>query len=164
MIFALIENQPDMANKEPSEESVPVIPESTFESVPAAVSLPSESSTSAEAKVGEAHTSPAVISASTGGTFGGSGTSTVASADLTSATVVQSMFAYKACQPDEMTFPEGALIDVLAHEEEGWWRGRIQATGVQGLFPVNYVKPYHATSSTTEASSATTIISKPCEF
>lgn len=40
-----------------------------------------------------------------------------------------------------MTFEEDALIDVLAHEEEGWWRGRLQSTGVEGLFPVNYVKP-----------------------
>ncbi|KAM7542219.1 hypothetical protein Aperf_G00000019478 [Anoplocephala perfoliata] len=151
------ENQPAMAVKEPLEEFVPVIQDSSTSEpvITAAAPLPSESLPSSEAKVGEAHTSPAVISTSAGG--GGSGT--VASADLASATVVQSMFAYKACQPDEMTFPEGALIDVLAHEEEGWWRGRIQATGVQGLFPVNYVKPYHAVSNTTSAT--TTIVRKP---
>ncbi|KAL5108156.1 Intersectin-1 [Taenia crassiceps] len=91
---------------------------------------------------------------------------TTTSTDLASASMVQSMFAYKACQPDEMTFPEGALIEVLAHEEEGWWRGRIQSTGVEGLFPVNYVKPIQsdasaATSAPTTSSSTAVAISKP---
>lgn len=75
------------------------------------------------------------------------------------------MFAYKASQPDEMTFPEGALIEVLSHEEEGWWRGRIQSTGVEGLFPVNYVKPYKSSTSDPlpSSSSALSSTSKPCK-
>ncbi|VDD83477.1 unnamed protein product [Mesocestoides corti] len=92
-----------------------------------------------------------------------SSSASVVTADLSSASVVQSMFAYKASQPDELTFPEGALIEVLAHEEEGWWRGRIQSTGVEGLFPVNYVKPY-AKPANAPASSplATASNSRPC--
>ncbi|VDN10020.1 unnamed protein product [Dibothriocephalus latus] len=56
--------------------------------------------------------------------------------------MVQAKYAYKAAQPDELTFEENALIEVLNHEEEGWWRGRLTASGVEGLFPVNYVQPY----------------------
>nr|VZI03313.1 unnamed protein product [Spirometra erinaceieuropaei] len=57
--------------------------------------------------------------------------------------LVQAKYAYKAAQPDELTFEENALIEVLNHEEEGWWRGRLTASGVEGLFPVNYVQPYN---------------------
>ncbi|VDL87358.1 unnamed protein product [Schistocephalus solidus] len=59
-----------------------------------------------------------------------------------SKSLVQAKYAYKAAQPDELTFEENALIEVLNHEEEDWWRGRLTASGVEGLFPVNYVQPY----------------------
>ena len=93
-------------------------------------------------------------------------TTTPSAKDLASASVVQSMFAYKARQPDEMTFPEGALIEVLSHEEEGWWRGRIQSTGVEGLFPVNYVKPYKSSTSNSIPTSSSPVspTAKPCKF
>nr|CDS29764.1 intersectin 2 [Hymenolepis microstoma] len=141
------ENQPAAGSKETSEESAIVIKESIGEHIESLTPRTSEPSTSAEAKTEESQTSAA--------TGAENSSSTVASSDLASAAVVQSMFAYKACQPDEMTFPEGALIVVLAHEEEGWWRGRINSTGVEGLFPVNYVKPYHATSESSAPHSTT---------
>ncbi|BHF68263.1 hypothetical protein SprV_0301129600 [Sparganum proliferum] len=73
---------------------------------------------------------------------------TVVSAPTTTTTtenksLVQAKYAYKAAQPDELTFEENALIEVLNQEEEGWWRGRLTASGVEGLFPVNYVQPYN---------------------
>lgn len=76
------------------------------------------------------------------------------------------MFVYVASQPDEMSFPEGALIDVLSHEEEGWWRGRLQTTGVEGLFPVNYVKPYSSKNDEVDAAEASDVPTpdrKPCK-
>ncbi|VDO08246.1 unnamed protein product [Rodentolepis nana] len=149
------ESQPAAGSKEASEEPPLVIKESTAEHVESLTPQTSEPLTSAEAKIEEFQTPAAKGTENS--------TSTVASSDLASATVVQSMFAYKACQPDEMTFPEGALIVVLAHEEEGWWRGRINSTGVEGLFPVNYVKPYHTTSESSAPHSATSAL-KPCEF
>ncbi|VUZ43764.1 unnamed protein product [Hymenolepis diminuta] len=136
-------------SKEPSEDPVPAVIKSIGEHVASSAPHTSEPSISAEANAEESQVSAATA---------GDSNSTVASSDLALATIVQSMFAYKACQPDEMTFPEGALIDVLAHEEEGWWRGRIQSTGVEGLFPVNYVKPYHTTN---ESSSSRSTASAP---
>lgn len=161
-ISLLAEGQSASSGKEPSfEPATATVKEIHTELVAAAApQTVAEPSTSSEFKPEEAQSSAtaAVVSASS---------SNVASSDLASAAVVQSMFAYKACQPDEMTFPEGVLIDVLAHEEEGWWRGRIQSTGVEGLFPVNYVKPYHVAPSSSDsalASSSSTAAAKPCEF
>lgn len=153
-LISLIESQLAGDSKEPSEDPVPAIIKSIGEHVTSSAPHTSEPSISAEANAKESQVSVATA---------GDSNSTVASSDLASATIVQSMFAYKACQPDEMTFPEGALIDVLAHEEEGWWRGRIQSTGVEGLFPVNYVKPYHTTNESS-SSRSTASASKHCEF
>lgn len=54
-----------------------------------------------------------------------------------------------------MSFDVGALIDVFkVHSSGGWAKGRVQATGVVGAFPMNYVEevaaPEPAPSATGE--------------
>ncbi|KAK4474698.1 hypothetical protein MN116_001826 [Schistosoma mekongi] len=56
--------------------------------------------------------------------------------------MMQTIFSYKAVHADELTFEEGAIITVLGRDEPEWWRGRLQSSGAEGLFPVNYVRPY----------------------
>ncbi|CAH8575904.1 unnamed protein product [Schistosoma turkestanicum] len=56
--------------------------------------------------------------------------------------LMQTIFSYKAVLADELTFEEGAIITVLGRDEPEWWRGRLQSSGAEGLFPVNYVRPY----------------------
>ncbi|KAH9280196.1 Intersectin-2 [Echinococcus granulosus] len=144
------ENQTAAASIEPALGPTPVVQELAAD---AAVAAPPPSTIEVERQ--------------SSGPCASTSTTTTTSADLALASMVQSMFAYKACQPDEMTFPEGALIEVLTHEEEGWWRGRIQSTGVEGLFPVNYVKPIQpdtattAVSTPTASSSTAGVVSKP---
>lgn len=158
----MVEAQSATASTESALEPTLVIQELSTDT---AVTAPSSSTVEIERQ----RSSPRAPAAATSAPIAISAAITTTSTDLASASIVQSMFAYKACQPDEMTFPEGALIEVLAHEEEGWWRGRIQSTGVEGLFPVNYVKPIQsdasATTSALTASPSTVVaISKPCEF
>ncbi|TNN18632.1 Intersectin-1 [Schistosoma japonicum] len=57
--------------------------------------------------------------------------------------MMQTIFSYKAVHADELTFEEGAIITVLGRDEPEWWRGRLQSSGAEGLFPVNYVRPYN---------------------
>lgn len=65
--------------------------------------------------------------------------------------MMQAIFSYKAAHADELTFEEGAIITVLGRDEPEWWRGRLQSSGVEGLFPVNYVRPYTAPNTATTA-------------
>ncbi|CAH8645547.1 unnamed protein product [Heterobilharzia americana] len=62
--------------------------------------------------------------------------------------MMQTIFSYKAVHADELTFEEGAIITVLGRDEPEWWRGRLQSSGAEGLFPVNYVRPYNPASQT----------------
>ncbi|KAF5395554.1 hypothetical protein PHET_07184 [Paragonimus heterotremus] len=56
---------------------------------------------------------------------------------------MQAIFSYKAAHADELTFEEGAIITVIGRDEPEWWRGRLHSTGAEGLFPMNYVRPYN---------------------
>ncbi|KER24242.1 hypothetical protein T265_14462, partial [Opisthorchis viverrini] len=56
--------------------------------------------------------------------------------------MMQAIFSYRAAHADELTFEEGSVITVLGRDEPEWWRGRLQSSGAEGLFPVNYVRPY----------------------
>ncbi|CAL8105446.1 unnamed protein product [Calicophoron daubneyi] len=67
--------------------------------------------------------------------------------------MMQAIFSYKAAHADELTFEEGAVITVIGRDEPEWWRGRLQSSGVEGLFPVNYVRPYNPASGTASKSS-----------
>ncbi|KAF6779765.1 hypothetical protein AHF37_00869 [Paragonimus kellicotti] len=58
---------------------------------------------------------------------------------------MQAIFSYKAAHADELTFDEGAIITVIGRDEPEWWRGRLHSTGAEGLFPMNYVRPYNPT-------------------
>ena len=51
-------------------------------------------------------------------------------------------WAFKAAQPDELSFEKGAvLVHVSRSKEhmEQWATGTVEGTGVTGLFPLNYV-------------------------
>uniref|UniRef100_A0A0R3VUX9 Intersectin-1 n=1 Tax=Taenia asiatica TaxID=60517 RepID=A0A0R3VUX9_TAEAS len=161
------------ANNVPETQTAAVSTEPALEPTLVIQGLPTDTAVAAPSssavEVEQQSSSLCAPAAATSAPIATSAAITTTSPDLASASMVQSMFAYKACQPDEMTFPEGALIEVLAHEEEGWWRGRIQSTGVEGLFPVNYVKPIQsgasaATSASAASSSTVVAISKSCEF
>ncbi|CAH8871195.1 unnamed protein product [Trichobilharzia szidati] len=67
--------------------------------------------------------------------------------------MMQTIFSYKAVHADELTFDEGAIITVLGRDEPEWWRGRLQSSGAEGLFPVNYVRPYKPPPQTEKSSS-----------
>ncbi|CAH8670863.1 unnamed protein product [Schistosoma haematobium] len=68
--------------------------------------------------------------------------------------MMQTIFSYKAVHADELTFEEGAIITVLGRDEPEWWRGRLQNSGAEGLFPVNYVRPYNPPSQTEKFSNS----------
>ena len=52
---------------------------------------------------------------------------------------VVALYAYKASNPDELTFAKGDIISVTSKNEGAWWRGELD--GVSGLFPSQYVGP-----------------------
>lgn len=56
--------------------------------------------------------------------------------------MMETIFSYKAAHADELTFEEGEIITLIARDEPEWWRGRLNNSGIEGLFPVNYVRPY----------------------
>ena len=54
------------------------------------------------------------------------------------------LYSYRAQNPNELSFPEGAVILLLGKNEQQWWPGRLEESGVEGVFPVNYVQPVPA--------------------
>jgi len=50
------------------------------------------------------------------------------------------LYNYDATEENELTFVEGDLIDLLEENESGWWRGRLQVSLREGLFPSNFVE------------------------
>jgi hypothetical protein len=56
---------------------------------------------------------------------------------------VKALFEFKGEQATDLSFPVGAIIDVVdAPPNEEWWTGRIDAR--VGEFPANYTQPYTA--------------------
>jgi len=55
-------------------------------------------------------------------------------------------YSYVAENPDELDLQPGQLVEILAEEEEGWWRGRIN--GREGIFPSNFVESIEQSGST----------------
>ena len=47
-------------------------------------------------------------------------------------------FSYAADNIDELSLEPGQIVEVLAEEEEGWWRGKLG--GKEGVFPSNFVE------------------------
>ena len=47
-------------------------------------------------------------------------------------------FSYAADNIDELSLEPGQVVEVLAEEEEGWWRGKLD--GKEGVFPSNFVE------------------------
>lgn len=55
---------------------------------------------------------------------------------------VQTLYAYDAQEPDEISFAADRFISVLSTEEDPWWQGQIEGTLFRGLFPSNYVQRF----------------------
>ena len=51
---------------------------------------------------------------------------------------VKVVFSYAADEIDELSLEPGQILEVLAEEEEGWWRGKMG--GKEGVFPSNFVE------------------------
>lgn len=49
----------------------------------------------------------------------------------------KALYEFNAENPDELTFPVGAIIDVISKDGD-WWRGSYN--GAEGIFPGNYVQ------------------------
>ena len=47
-------------------------------------------------------------------------------------------FSYAADNIDELSLEPGQVVEVIAEEEEGWWRGKLG--GKEGVFPSNFVE------------------------
>ncbi|KAI5804946.1 hypothetical protein EDC01DRAFT_641447 [Geopyxis carbonaria] len=48
------------------------------------------------------------------------------------------LYDYEATEENELTFPEGAVIEQVHFPDEDWWAGTYK--GQEGLFPANYVE------------------------
>ena len=68
----------------------------------------------------------------------------VAAAGEEAQEVVVSLYAHTAQNDDELSFGAGTRLVVLSRAEREWWRGRSEASGQVGMFPVNYVRPLTA--------------------
>lgn len=55
---------------------------------------------------------------------------------------VQTLYAYEAQEPDEISFAADQFVSVLSTEEDPWWQGQIEGTLFRGLFPSNYVQRF----------------------
>jgi len=51
-----------------------------------------------------------------------------------------SLYSYDKTEDNELTFGEGEAIALLEENDSGWWRGRLERTGEEGLFPSNFVE------------------------
>ena len=47
---------------------------------------------------------------------------------------------YTAQQDDEISFSKGDIILQPCFCDDGWMVGRVEQTGMQGLFPLNHVR------------------------
>ena len=56
---------------------------------------------------------------------------------------VKTVYAYNAQNPDEVSFPVGAIITQVETRDGGWWTGRYGER--TGLIPSNYVKEIDST-------------------
>lgn len=52
---------------------------------------------------------------------------------------VQAIYDFDMENEGELTIKKGDLINVLQHVDSGWWMGRNERSGMEGIFPANYV-------------------------
>ena len=71
--------------------------------------------------------------------------SSVAEIFLFAVKKLRAAFAYEALNEDELTLAVDDILDFIAVEEEGWWRGRLN--GKEGVFPSNFVEEKTTSSS-----------------
>lgn len=57
---------------------------------------------------------------------------------------VRTLYAYEAADPNALSFPQGAVIEVLSQLDTGWWDGLLLGDttepAIRGWFPSNFVK------------------------
>jgi len=112
------------SNSSPTTKASTFTPRDESLSQPVIVSTPIISSTPISQPV---HTQPAY-------------TQPVQQSSGSSVRTLVALFSYDATEENELTFVEGDLITLLEENESGWWKGRLNSTGVEGLFPSNFVE------------------------
>jgi len=50
------------------------------------------------------------------------------------------LYPYSAIEPMELTFDANELIRVIAHDDSGWWTGKLETDGRIGVFPKTYTQ------------------------
>ena len=63
-------------------------------------------------------------------------------------------FSYAAEIIDELSLEPGQIVEVLAEEEEGWWRGKMG--GKEGVFLSNFVEIIEGVAPSQPAAPAVT--------
>ena len=59
-------------------------------------------------------------------------------------TRVRALHSFQPTEPGELQFEKGDIIKVVDRNYKDWWRGQLR--GRTGIFPVNYVVSFKATS------------------
>ena len=59
---------------------------------------------------------------------------------LQSDVYVVAKFDFEPQEEGEVQFKRDDRIKVLDSSDENWWKGIVESTGKEGMFPVNYVK------------------------
>ena len=58
--------------------------------------------------------------------------------------LAKAIYNYEACNDDELSFPLGAIINIISKNEDGvddgWWKGELN--GRKGLFPAIVVEEF----------------------
>lgn len=61
--------------------------------------------------------------------------------------MVQASFPFEGGVDGELGMEKGDIIKVTSKIDDGWWVGRKESNGKEGMFPSNYVVPYKKPSS-----------------
>eukprot|EP01052_Picozoa_sp_SAG31_P000296 SAG31_NODE_9_length_42330_cov_441.979162_11_plen_1177_part_00 len=69
---------------------------------------------------------------------------------------VRALYDYDAAEPGDLTFSRADIIEVHSTERPGggWWTGTLMRTGVEGVFPSNFVERVADESSITTGSTS----------
>ena len=68
-------------------------------------------------------------------------TSPAAPAAPSSIETYQAVYAFAGREADELSFQAGDMLEVIEEFDDGWCRGQVKGSNVQGIFPLNYAKP-----------------------